>query len=74
MPQRTPATHSYLFTVRVWWEDLGAGQTEWRGAVKLVTTGEEHFFRDWATLGQVIAGMVPEAHTNALLLHETMGD
>jgi hypothetical protein len=61
MNQRQPAAHSYLFTVRIWWEDLGQGQREWRGVVKLVTSGEEHFFRDWTTLGELMAGMVGEA-------------
>lgn len=58
MNQRPPSAPSYLFTVRVWWEDLGQGQHEWRGVVKLVTSGEEHFFRDWVTLGQVLEGLV----------------
>lgn len=60
MPQRPPSAHSYLFTVRLWWEDLGDGQTEWRGVVRLVTSGEEHFFRDWETLGKMVEGMVGE--------------
>jgi len=60
MNQRPPSAHSYLFTVRIWWEDLGEGQREWRGVVKLVTSGEEHFFRDWAALGQLLEGMVGE--------------
>lgn len=58
MNPRQPVAHSYLFTVRVWWEDLGQGQREWRGVVKLVTSGEEHFFRDWGALGQIVEGMV----------------
>ncbi len=27
-----PPSRTHLFTVRVWREDLGEGQTEWRGA------------------------------------------
>lgn len=60
MNARPQSTHSYLFTVRLWWEDLGQGQTEWRGVVKLVTSGEEHFFRDWEALGRLLEGMVNE--------------
>ena len=41
---------SQLFTVRVWLEELGNGQTEWRGKVQHVTSGEVRYFRDWATL------------------------
>ena len=66
MKQRPQPVHSYLFTVRLWWEDLGDEQTEWRGVVKLVTTGEEHFFRDWETLGRWLEGMAPAA-SNVLM-------
>ncbi|MFZ4660299.1 MAG: hypothetical protein ACOYNY_25035 [Caldilineaceae bacterium] len=75
MNQRQPAAHSYLFTVRIWWEDLGQGQREWRGVVKLVTSGEEHFFRDWVALGQLLAGMVgEEAALAATMSEEAAGD
>lgn len=63
MTQRSHPAHSYLFTVRLWWEDLGDGQMEWRGVVKLVTSGEEYFFRDWATLGQLLEGIVGDLTT-----------
>ena len=59
MHQRPQPTPSYLFTVRLWWEDLGQGQTELRGIVKLVSSGEEHYFRDWMTLGRLLEGMLP---------------
>jgi hypothetical protein len=39
-----------LFTVRVWCEELGAGQTEWRGEVHDVVSGERRYFRDWPAL------------------------
>lgn len=41
---------SYLFTVRVWREDLGNGHVEWRGKVQHVTSGEAYYFRDWPGL------------------------
>lgn len=51
--------HSHLFTLRVWEEKLGAGETEWRGRVQDVASGETLFFRDWpgliATLRRLIA-------------------
>lgn len=72
MPQRPPSAHSYLFTVRLWWEDLGDGQTEWRGVVRLVTSGEEHFFRDWETLGKAVEGMVPNELSKARLSEATV--
>jgi hypothetical protein len=75
MNKRPPSAHSYLFTVRLWWEDLGQGQMEWRGVVKLVTSGEEHFFRDWGTLSQLMAGMVGEgAGPATLMLEDRIGD
>lgn len=44
------STPSYLFTVRLWCEDLGDGQIRWRGQVKHVLSGEAHWFRDWKEL------------------------
>ncbi len=70
MTQRRPVAHSYLFTVRIWWEDLGQGQREWRGVVKLVTSGEEYFFRDWTTLGELMARMVGEGAVFAATMRE----
>ena len=40
---------THLFTVRLWLEDLGEGQTEWRGEVHEVLSGERRYFRDWPT-------------------------
>lgn len=41
---------SQLFTVRVWPEALGNGQTEVRGEVRHILTGETHYFRKWSAL------------------------
>ena len=41
---------SDLFTVRLWQEELGNGQTEVRGKVQHVSSGEVRYFRDWPTL------------------------
>ena len=41
---------SYLFTVKVWFEDLGDGRSEWRGEVKDVTSDYRHYFRDWGSM------------------------
>ena len=41
---------SHLFTVRLWLEPLGNGQTEWRGKVQHVPSGEARYFRDWQAL------------------------
>ena len=36
--------------LRMWREDLGNGQTDWRGKVQHVNTGEARYFRDWPIL------------------------
>jgi len=47
-----PPSHSHLFTVRVWREDLGHSQTEWRGEVR--------YFRAWPTLLTLLHSMLPQ--------------
>jgi hypothetical protein len=56
-----PTTH--LFTVRIWLEPLGEDQTEWRGKVEHVLTGEWHYFRDWPTLIAHLNAMLPAGKT-----------
>ncbi len=51
---------SHLFTVRLWREDLGQGQTEWRGEVHEVVSGERRYFRDWSTLVALVQEMLPK--------------
>jgi hypothetical protein len=52
--------HSYLFTVRLWKEDVGDGRTEWRGNVQYVISGETRYFREWPRLIALIQAMLPE--------------
>lgn len=54
-----PPPRSHLFTVRLWREDLGDGRVEWRGQVQHVLSGETRYFRDWATLVEVMTAMLP---------------
>ncbi len=56
-------SHSHLFTVRVWEEEIGANQTEWRGKVQLFTSGEVRYFREWATLASLLLTMVAESES-----------
>ncbi len=42
--------HSYLFTVRLWLEDLGDGRTECRGKAQHISSGETCYFREWSVL------------------------
>jgi hypothetical protein len=50
MDRRGLHPRSHLFTVRLWVEPLGDGQTEWRGKVQHVPSGEALYVRDWPTL------------------------
>ena len=54
-----------LFTVRLWAEDLGNGQSEWRGRLQHVTSGEASYFRDWSTLIAMLQAMLPTAEREA---------
>ena len=58
-PYQRPRSH--LFTVRVWEERVGNGQTEWRGKVQLVTSGEVRYFRQWAALVPLLVTMLSES-------------
>jgi hypothetical protein len=60
MDKAQPPSRTHLFTVRVWLEDLGAGQTEWRGEVQYVVSGEMRYFRDWPTLVALLQAMLPK--------------
>jgi hypothetical protein len=57
------SSRSHLFTVRVWEEQIGTDQTEWRGKVQLVTSGEVRYFRDWEALVPLLATMLSELDT-----------
>ena len=54
---------SHLFTIRVWEEQIGADQTEWRGKVQLLTSGEVRYFRDWAALVPLLLTMLLESQS-----------
>src|SRR4051812_29010670 len=41
---------SCLFTLRLWHEQLGEGQMEWRGKVQYTASGETLYFRQWGLL------------------------
>ncbi|MBM4460780.1 MAG: hypothetical protein FJ011_23980 [Chloroflexi bacterium] len=41
---------SELFTVRLWPEELGEGQFEWRGRVQHALSGQTGYFREWSGL------------------------
>lgn len=53
-----PASH--LFTLRVWREALGDEQSEWRGEIKYILTGETYYFRRWDQLREMLRRCLPE--------------
>lgn len=53
--------HSHLFTVRLWQEELGNGQAEWRGKVQHVTSGEVRYFREWSKLLAVLIELLAKS-------------
>ena len=50
MHEKEDINRSQLFTIRVWLEAVGDEQTELRGTLKHILSGETHHFRDWPTL------------------------
>ena len=56
---------SHLFTVRLWAEDLGDGQIEWRGKLQHVTSGQARYFRDWPVLIALLQAMLPNTTANS---------
>jgi hypothetical protein len=58
MEQETQHPGSHLFTVRVWQEELGGGQAEWRGRAQDIATGEAAYFRDWSGLIAVLSRLL----------------
>ena len=66
MQKPAKPSHTYLFTVQLWLEDLGDGQTEWRGKVKNVINGQERYFRTWLALGRLIRAMLPQVEPKSV--------
>ena len=59
-------THrSHLFTLRIRAEDLGDGQTEWRGRVEHIGSGETRYCRDWPALVDYLLALLPQASGEA---------
>lgn len=52
---------SQLFTLRFWSEDLGNGQSDWRGKVQHINSGEVIYFRAWPVLEAFINKLLQSA-------------
>lgn len=60
MEKPNPRPRSHLFTIRVWKEEIGTNQIEWRGKVQLLTSGDVRYFQGWATLVPLLLTMLSE--------------
>jgi hypothetical protein len=49
------------FTLRIWREELGNGQSERRGQIRQVGNGEVRYFRDWQTMVSCIEELLAES-------------
>ena len=51
---------SQLFALRLWQAELGQDQTEWRGQLQHVVSGQTRYFRDWPTLTVQLVELLAE--------------
>jgi hypothetical protein len=66
MEQEAQHPGSRLFTVRLWQEELGGGQAEWRGRAQDIETGAAAYFRDWPGLIAVLSRLVEASKASAI--------
>lgn len=64
MDETRRGLHSHLFTVRIWCEVVGEGQSEWRGQVQHALSGETRYFRGWSSLVEYLLAMLPAARAS----------
>ena len=56
-----PKRREHLFTLRLWRENGGEGQREWRGRLYATETGRVRYFHDWSSLLPLLLAMLREA-------------
>ncbi len=65
MDQSPFTRDSYLFTVRLWAEPAAHESTEWRGQLRLISSGETHYFRDWQSMLALLRSLLPDVDLRA---------
>jgi hypothetical protein len=55
---------SYLFTVKLWQEEIGAEQSEWRGKAQLLSSREARYFRGLGQLASLLLSLLPAPETD----------
>jgi hypothetical protein len=58
-----PAQRTHLFLLRMWPEEVGREQIDWRGSVQHVISGEVRYFREWRTLEAFVDGLLEGSGT-----------
>lgn len=53
-----------VFMLRLWLEDLGNGENEWRGKAQYVNSGEVIYFREWSILETFVEGFLGDCLSN----------
>ena len=53
---RSPPT--VILTLRLWHEQVGHDQSEWRGEIKNLSTGEMRYFRRWDEIAALARRMI----------------
>ncbi len=74
MEHQSDLDPSELFTLRVWREVLGDGQTEWRGRVQHVLSGEIRYFQGWPMLIDRLSEMLPTGNPSERLADSGRGE
>ncbi len=61
MEKPSSRRRSHLFTLRVWEEEIEPDQTEWRGKIQLLSSGEVRYFREWIAVVPLLLTMLAES-------------
>jgi len=61
---------SHVFTVYLWLEDIGEGQSEWRGRIEHLSTGEARYCRE----GTPVISWLLQMFASIDLKHEERGN
>jgi hypothetical protein len=64
MPIQSSDPQVQIFSLRLWPEELGDGQCEWRGQARHVSSGETRYFREWPVLIAFLQDVLPDLTNN----------
>lgn len=59
MKEEPQHLQSYLFTIRVWLEEIGGGNPKWHGKAQSISNGQTCYFRDWPALLAFLQKNIP---------------